>query len=83
MATARDDSEEFRERFQAFGLRVAYFRKRRGMTQQQFAEALGRSVSFIAQIEANNGKYPRGVSLKTLFMMAKCLDVEPHELFKE
>ena len=46
--------EDYRERFRILGLRIAYYRKMRGMTQELFAEALGRSVSFVSQIEANN-----------------------------
>lgn len=45
--------EDYRERFRILGLRIAYYRKMRGMTQEQFAEAIGRSVSFVSQIEAN------------------------------
>ena len=32
--------EDYRERFRILGLRIAYYRKMRGMTQEQFAEAL-------------------------------------------
>ena len=39
--------EDFREKFRILGLRIAYYRKMRGMTQEQFAEAIGRSVSFV------------------------------------
>ena len=46
--------EDYRERFRILGLRIAYYRKMRGMTQEQFAEAIGRSVSFVSQIEARN-----------------------------
>ena len=33
--------EDYRERFRILGLRIAYYRKMRGMTQEQFAEAIG------------------------------------------
>ena len=39
--------EEFREKFRVLGLKIAYYRKLRGMTQEQLAEAIGRSVSFV------------------------------------
>ena len=56
--------EDYRERFRILGLRIAYYRKMRGMTQEQFAEAIGRSVSFVSQIEANNAAEVKGVSLR-------------------
>lgn len=63
--------EDYRERFRILGLRIAYYRKMRGMTQEQFAEAIGRSVSFVSQIEANNAAEVKGVSLETLFLMKR------------
>lgn len=56
--------EEFREKFRVLGLKIAYYRKLRGMTQEQLAEAIGRSVSFVSQIEANNAADVKGVSLE-------------------
>ena len=67
--------EDYRERFRILGLRIAYYRKMRGMTQEQFAEAIGRSVSFVSQIEANNAAEVKGVSLETLFLMSEKLGI--------
>ncbi len=75
--------EEFRENFRILGLRIAYFRKRRGLTQEQFAEAIGRSVSFVSQIEANNAAEVKGVSLETLFLMSRVLQVPVARLFED
>ena len=75
--------EEFRENFRVLGLRIAYYRKRRGMTQEQFAEAIGRSVSFVSQIEANNAAEVKGVSLETLFLMSRVLQVPVARLFED
>ena len=75
--------EEFRENFRILGLRIAYYRKRRGMTQEQFAEAIGRSVSFVSQIEANNAAEVKGVSLETLFQMSRVLEIPVARLFEE
>ena len=75
--------EEFRENFRILGLRIAYFRKRRGLTQEQFAEAIGRSVSFVSQIEANNAAEVKGVSLETLFIMSRVLQIPVARLFED
>ena len=75
--------EDYRERFRILGLRIAYYRKMRGMTQEQFAEAIGRSVSFVSQIEANNAAEVTGVSLETLFLMSEKLGISMARLFED
>ena len=75
--------EDYRERFRILGLRIAYYRKMRGMTQEQFAEAIGRSVSFVSQIEANNAAEVKGVSLETLFLMSVKLGISMARLFED
>ena len=75
--------EYYRERFRILGLRIAYYRKMRGMTQEQFAEAIGRSVSFVSQIEANNAAEVKGVSLETLFLMSEKLGISMARLFED
>ena len=75
--------EDYRERIRILGLRIAYYRKMRGMTQEQFAEAIGRSVSFVSQIEANNAAEVKGVSLETLFLMSEKLGVSMARLFED
>mgnify|MGYP001098585011 FL=1 len=75
--------EDYRERFRILGLRIAYYRKMRGMTQEQCAEAIGRSVSFVSQIEANNAAEVKGVSLETLFLMSEKLGISMARLFED
>ena len=75
--------EDYRERFRILGLRIAYYRKMRGMTQEQLAEAIGRSVSFVSQIEANNAAEVKGVSLETLFLMSEKLGVPMARLLED
>ena len=75
--------EDYRERFRILGLRIAYYRKMRGMTQEQFAEAIGRSVSFVSQIEANNAAEVKGVSLESLSLMSEKLGVSMARLFED
>ena len=75
--------ENFREKFRVLGLRIAYYRNLRGMTQEQLAESVGRSVSFISQVEANNAAEIKGVSLETLFLISEKLGVPVSRLFEE
>lgn len=75
--------EKFRNKYRMLGLRIAFYRKAKGMTQEQFAEAIGKSWSFISQVEANNGAQIKGVSLNTLFTMAEVLEVPVVKFFED
>jgi transcriptional regulator with XRE-family HTH domain len=75
--------ETFRDKYRMLGLRIAMYRKMRGYTQEQFAEAIGKSWSFVSQIEANNGAKIKGVSLDTLFTIAEVLDIPASKFFEE
>lgn len=75
--------DDYREEFRILGLRIAYYRKMRGLTQEQFAELIGRSVSFVSQIEANNGAAVKGISLESLFAISDKLNVPVSKLFEK
>lgn len=75
--------EQYRERYRLLGLRIAYYRKKRGYTQEQFAEKIGKSWSFISQVEANNGATVKGISLETLFSMSEALNVPPSKFLED
>ncbi|MCL2003871.1 MAG: helix-turn-helix transcriptional regulator [Oscillospiraceae bacterium] len=68
----------YEERFRQLGLRIAYFRKLRGYTQETFCEKMDISISYYSQIEAAGCYKP--ISLKTLYKIAEALDVEPYKL---
>lgn len=70
--------DEFREYYKLIGLRVAYFRKMKEMTQAQLAEKMGVDTSFIGQIEAVNICKP--ISMDTLFRLSKALEQPPFKL---
>jgi len=70
--------DEFREYYKLIGLRVAYFRKMKEMTQAQLAEKMGVDTSFIGQIEAVNIYKP--ISMDTLFRLSKALEQPPYKL---
>ena len=75
--------EDFREQYRLLGIRIAYYRKLRNLTQEQLAERVGCSWSFISQIEANNGNRIHAPSLYTIFSLAKALEVPVSNLFEE
>ena len=72
--------KEFERYYISIGLKVSYYRKLSGLTQEQLAEKMGVDTSFIGQIEAPN--ILKGISLETLFRIAKALDVPPYRFLK-
>ncbi len=71
----------YREQYIRFGLKVQYYRKLRGLTQEAFADKIGRSWSFVAKVESPTRVF--GVSMETLFKIADALDVPVSKLFEE
>ena len=71
----------YREQFIRFGLKVQYYRKLRGLTQEAFAEKIGKSWSFVAKIESPTRAF--GVSMETLFKIADVLQVPVSKLFMD
>lgn len=63
---------EFEYEFRMVGLKIAFYRKAKNLTQEQLAEKLGTSTSYIGSIESKTYK---PISLSTLFRIAKALDV--------
>ena len=73
----------YADKYQQIGLKIAYYRKLRGLTQEQLAERLELSPAFIGHVETPN--INKAVSLDTLFDVAAALDVPPYKflLFDE
>jgi len=71
---------EYPDRYITLGLKIAYYRKKAGLTQEVFAEQIGKSTNFISQIEGTGTI--KGVSLETLFKMAEVLNVSPSKLLE-
>lgn len=69
--------EEYFELYKMIGLKISYYRKLRGLTQERLAELVNKSTAFIGAVEAPNVN--RTVSLDTLFDIAKALDVPPYK----
>lgn len=62
---------EYKMNLIKIGLRIAYYRKLGGMTQEELAEACELSVGYVSQLEAPNCYFCP--SLKTLFKIAEVL----------
>lgn len=71
-----DNSERYRD----LGCAIAYYRKRRSLTQEQLAERIGISRQHMGAIEAPN--MVRAISLDVLFNIATVLEIEPYILLK-
>jgi transcriptional regulator with XRE-family HTH domain len=72
---------EYADKYITLGLKIAYYRRKAGMTQEHFAELIGKSVSFVGQVEGTGTV--RGVSLETLFKMAEILKISPAKLLAD
>lgn len=73
-------AEQYREEFKQLGLKIAYYRKLKGYTQEALAEKVNLSTAFIGHVEAPNVK--KSVSLGTLFAIAEALDVPVYKFLK-
>ena len=72
---------EFPEKYRILGLKIAYYRKKAGYTQEVFAEKINKSVNFLAQVEGTGTT--RGVSLETLFKMSAVLQIPASKLLED
>ena len=70
----------YESEYRQLGLRIAYYRKLRGLTQEQLAEKVDRAPAFIGHVEAPNIK--KAVSLDTLFQIATALDVPVYKFLQ-
>ena len=57
---------EYPKRYVTLGLKIAYYRKKAGFTQEVFAEKIGKSVNFLGQVEGTGTV--RGVSRSLMFL---------------
>ena len=71
---------EFEREYKMIGLKVSYYRKLRGLTQEKLADRLGVATSYIGQIEAP-GMY-KPISLTTLLRIAYALETPPSKFLE-
>lgn len=70
--------KENAEYYKELGYAVSYYRKHKGLTQEQLAEKLGISRQHLGAIEAPN--MTRAVSFDLLLNIARELDIDPVKL---
>lgn len=71
------------EKYRQIGLKIAYYRKLRGLTQEELAEQVGLTPAYIGHLEAPN--ISKALSLDTLFDIADALHVDAQKflMFEE
>ena len=67
----------YAEQYRQIGLKIAYYRKLRGLTQEELAEQVGLTPAYIGHLEAPN--ISKALSVDTLFDIASVLDVAPQK----
>lgn len=66
------------DKYKKIGLKIAKYRLKKGITQEELANNVGVSYSYITQIEAPN--VVKKMSLEVLFDIAETLDVDIKDL---
>ena len=69
------------QRFIEIGLKIAYYRKRSCLTQEQLADKVGISPGYLSQVETPS--FVQAISLKTLCAIADTLGVPPSKFLEE
>lgn len=69
----------FALKYKEVGLKIAYYRKKKGYTQTQLAEMVGISSNYLSLIE--RGNKGQSYSMETLFKIAEALEITVSELF--
>ena len=64
---------KYETEYRQLGLKIAYYRKLRGLTQEELAEKIEKTAAFIGHVEAPN--IDKAISLDTLFDIAEALSV--------
>lgn len=73
--------EKYFDKYRMIGLKISYYRKLRGLTQEQLAEKIDKNLAFIGAVEAPNVN--RTVSFDTLFDIAAALDVPAYKFLTD
>lgn len=71
---------EYRNRYIEIGLKIAYYRKLRELTQEQLADLVGCDPKYLSRIETSSA--PQALSLDLLFSIADVLKIPPYKLLK-
>lgn len=69
----------YESEYRQLGLKIAYYRKYRGLTQEELADRIDKTPAFIGHVEAPN--INKAISLDTLFDIANALDIPAYKFF--
>ena len=70
--------QQYADKYRKLGLKIAYYRKLRGYTQEQLAEKLNMNPAYIGHVEAPN--IDKAISMDTLFGIAEVLSISASKL---
>ena len=70
----------YAEKYRQIGLKIAYYRRLRGLTQEELAERVGLTPAFIGHLEAPN--ITKALSLDALFDIAEILEVPSYKFLE-
>ena len=76
----KENSYEYKNLFLTIGLKVSYYRKLKGLSQEELAEKINMSTTFVGMIEAPN--LYKAPSLSTLHNIAVVLEVPVYKLLQ-
>ena len=69
------------EQYKIIGQAIKKYRKQRGLTQEQLADRVSISISYLTKIEAPNCDQP--FSLEVIFDIAEVLEIPAHVLLED
>lgn len=72
--------EKHMQQYKEIGLKIAYYRKLKGLSQLQLAEKIDVSRTHLSNIEAPN--VPTSISLDLLFRISEVLEIEIKNFFE-
>lgn len=80
MARSKENPNRFSDIYINIGIKIGYFRKLRGYSQNQLAEKAGISAGYLSQIEAPGMAV--AISLDTLLSLAEALMIPSSKLLE-
>ena len=77
---ARVMDPELKRKMKEMGLRIAYQRKRRGLTQEELAEKVDYSLSYLSRIEASGLNDNVMPTFEFVYKVVAALEISIHDL---
>lgn len=74
-------SQKHSEQYKIIGQAIKKYRKQRGLTQEQLADRVSISISYLTKTEAPNCDQP--FSLEVIFDIAEVLEIPAHVLLED